>query len=58
MTSWAATGRSKSDYARQAIIEFLEDRADYRHAKAVLERDKGQPSLTLEQVKRQLGLDA
>jgi len=51
------TGRSKSDYARQAIIEFLEDRADYRHAMAVLEREKGQPRLTLEQAKRELGLD-
>ncbi|HEX5794846.1 MAG TPA: DUF6290 family protein [Geminicoccaceae bacterium] len=51
------TGRSKSYYARQAIIEFLEDRADYIHAVAVLEREKGQPNLTLEQVKKELGLD-
>jgi len=51
------TGRSKSYYARQAIIEFLEDRADYLHAMAVLERDKGKPRLTLEQVKKELGLD-
>jgi RHH-type transcriptional regulator, rel operon repressor / antitoxin RelB len=51
------TGRSVSDYARQAIIEFLEDRADYRHAIAVLERERGQPNLTLEQVKQELGLD-
>lgn len=52
------TGRSKSDYARQAIIDFLEDRADYRHAMAVLEREKGEPGLSLEQAKRELGLDA
>ncbi len=51
------TGRSKSDYARQAIIEFLEDRADYRHAIAVVERERGQPNLTLEQAKKELGLD-
>jgi len=51
------TGRSKSYYARQAIAEFLEDRADYLHAMAVLEREKGQPNLSLEQVKRELGLD-
>jgi RHH-type transcriptional regulator, rel operon repressor / antitoxin RelB len=51
------TGRSKSYYARKAIIEFLEDRADYRNAVAVLEREKGQPRLTLEQVKRELGVD-
>jgi RHH-type rel operon transcriptional repressor/antitoxin RelB len=51
------TGRSKSYYARQAIIEFLEDRADYLRAIAVLERERGQPNLTLEDVKRELGLD-
>ena len=51
------TGRSKRSYARQAIIEFLEDRADYRRAMAVLERDKDQPNLTLEQAGRELGLD-
>jgi RHH-type rel operon transcriptional repressor/antitoxin RelB len=51
------TGRSKSYYARQAIIEFLEDRADYLRAVAVLERERGQPNLTLEEVKRELGLD-
>ena len=51
------TGRSKSYYARQAIIEFLEDRADYLHAIAALEREEGQPNLTLEQVEQELGLD-
>ena len=51
------TGRSKSYYARQAIMEFLEDRADYLRAVAVLERERGQPNLTLEEVKRELGLD-
>jgi RHH-type rel operon transcriptional repressor/antitoxin RelB len=51
------TGRSKSYYARRAIIEFLEDRADYLHAVAVLERERGQPNLALEQVKKELGLD-
>ena len=49
------TGRSKSYYARQAIIEFLEDRADYLHAGAVLE--KREPRLTLEEAKRELGLE-
>jgi RHH-type transcriptional regulator, rel operon repressor / antitoxin RelB len=51
------TGRSKSYYARQAIIEFLEDRADYLRAVAVLERGRGQPNLTLEEARRELGLD-
>lgn len=51
------TGRSKDDYARSAIIEFLEDRADYMQAIEVLENEKGQPNLTLEEVKRELELD-
>jgi RHH-type rel operon transcriptional repressor/antitoxin RelB len=51
------TGRTKSYYARKAIIEFLEDRADYLRAIAVLEREQGQPNLTLEQVKQELGLE-
>jgi RHH-type transcriptional regulator, rel operon repressor / antitoxin RelB len=51
------TGRSKSYYARKAIIEFLEDRADYLRAIAILERERGQPNLTLEEAKRELGLD-
>jgi RHH-type rel operon transcriptional repressor/antitoxin RelB len=51
------TGRSKSYYARQAILELLEDRADYLNAMAILERENGQPNLTLDQVKRELGLD-
>jgi RHH-type rel operon transcriptional repressor/antitoxin RelB len=51
------TGRSKSYYARQAISEFLEDRADYLRAVAALERDRTRPNLTLEEVKRELGLD-
>jgi RHH-type rel operon transcriptional repressor/antitoxin RelB len=49
------TGRSKSYYAREAIIEFLEDRADYLRAIATLE--KQEPRLTLAQAKRALGLD-
>ncbi len=51
------TGRSKSDCARQAITEFLEDRADYLRAVAALEREQGQPNTTLEQLKRELALD-
>ena len=49
------TGRSKGYYPRRAIIEFLEDRADYPRAIATLE--KGEPRLTLEEAKRALGLD-
>ena len=49
------TGRSKSYYARQAIIEFLEDRSDYLRAIATL--GKQEPRLTLAEAKRALGLD-
>ena len=49
------TGRSKSYYARQAIIEFLADRADYLRAVATLE--KQEPRLTLAEAKKALGLE-
>jgi RHH-type transcriptional regulator, rel operon repressor / antitoxin RelB len=49
------TGRSKSYYARQAIIEFLEDRSDYLRAVATLE--KQEPRLTLAEAKKALGLE-
>ena len=49
------TGRSKSCDAGQAIIEFLEDRADYLRAIATLE--KRELRFLLEEVKRELGLD-
>jgi RHH-type rel operon transcriptional repressor/antitoxin RelB len=48
-------GRSKSYYARQAIVEFLEDRVDYLRAVATLE--KSEPRLSLDEAKRALGLD-
>ena len=51
------TGRSKSYYARQAIIEFLEDRADYLRAVAVLERERGSRTSPSKRSKRELGLD-
>ena len=49
------TGRSKSYYARLAIRQFLEDREDYIKAIAVLERNE--PTLTLDEMERRLGLD-
>ena len=48
--------RAEQDYyARQAIIEFMEDRADYLRAVATLE--KREPRLSLAEAKRALGLD-
>jgi RHH-type rel operon transcriptional repressor/antitoxin RelB len=49
------TGRSKSYYARQAIRQYLEDREDYLKGIAALERRE--PSITLEELERRLGLD-
>jgi len=51
------TGRSKSYYAREAIMQYLEDRADYLRAVATLEKTKGKPNIPFEQIKRDLGLD-
>lgn len=51
------TGRSKSYYAREAIIQYLEDRADYHRAVAILEKSKGKGRISLEEIKREFGLD-
>jgi RHH-type rel operon transcriptional repressor/antitoxin RelB len=49
------TGRSKSYYAREAIRQYLEDREDYLRGIAALERRE--PTITLEELERRLGLD-
>lgn len=48
------TGRSKSYYAKKAIEQFIEDREDYLLAVATLE--KKNPTISLEQLERELGL--
>jgi RHH-type rel operon transcriptional repressor/antitoxin RelB len=48
------TGRSKSHYVRQAIEEFLEDRADYLLAISLLE--KNEPTIGIDELRRELGL--
>ena len=49
------TGRSKSYYAREAIRQYLLDREDYLKGIAALERRE--PTITLEELERRLGLD-
>lgn len=49
-----ATGRTKSYYVRQAIEEFLEDRADYLIAVSVLE--KNEPTIGIDELRRELGI--
>lgn len=49
-----STGRSKSYYARQAIEEFLDDRADYLLALSVLEKQEA--TLSSAELRRELGI--
>jgi RHH-type rel operon transcriptional repressor/antitoxin RelB len=55
----AATGRTKSFYARKAIVEFLEDMEDVYLAESRLADLKAGRSrrYTLEEVEKDLGLD-
>lgn len=49
-----ATGRSKSHYVRQALEEFLEDRADYLLAISLLE--KNEATIGINELRHELGL--
>lgn len=53
-----ATGRTKTFYAREAIIEHIEDLEDIYLAERVLERVRRgeERTYTLEEVERELGL--
>lgn len=48
------TGRTKSYYARLALLEFLEEREDYILGIASLERQE--PTVSLGELERELGL--
>ena len=50
------TGHTKSYFIRKALESFLQDKEDYLLAIATLE--KKNPRLSLEEVKRKLGLEA
>ena len=47
-------GMSKSHYVREALNAYLEDRADY--LLAVAELEKGEAAVSLEQVRRDIGI--
>lgn len=49
------TGRTKSYYAKEAIRQYIEDREDSLLADRILSRNE--PTFTLEEVRRELGLD-
>ena len=48
------TGRTKSFYVREALQEYLDDMEDYYLAET--RRKQPQPSITLDEVERELGL--
>ncbi len=48
------SGKDKPSLAREALIEWLEDQEDIRDAKAIIAQ--GNPTISLEEVKRSLGL--
>lgn len=48
------TGRTKSYYAKQAIVKFLEDQEDYLLALSRLEKER--PAIPIDEVERRLGL--
>jgi RHH-type rel operon transcriptional repressor/antitoxin RelB len=50
------TGRTKSYYAKEAIRQYIEDREDSLLADEILSRNE--PTFTLEEVRRELGLDS
>lgn len=49
-------GRDPTDLVREAIVDLIEDHLDYAQAVEALERDRGQPGITLDEMKRDLGL--
>lgn len=49
------TGRTKSYYAKEAIRQYIDDREDSLLADEILSRNE--PTFTLEEVRRELGLD-
>jgi RHH-type rel operon transcriptional repressor/antitoxin RelB len=55
-----ATGRTKSFYARKAIVDFMDDMEDIYLAESRLEAVRAGRSrtFTLDEVERELGLDS
>jgi RHH-type transcriptional regulator, rel operon repressor / antitoxin RelB len=50
-----ATRRPKSHYVKEALRQYFEDREDYLHAVAVLERKESR--IGLKALRKELGLD-
>lgn len=52
------TGRTKTFYARAAIREYIEDMEDYAAAEEALRDYDPSKNISLEMMKRELGLDS
>lgn len=48
------TGKSKSYYARRALLDFLQDKEDYDIAMARVK--KGRPAIPIDEAEKRLGL--
>jgi predicted DNA-binding protein len=53
----ARSGQSKAEFARRAVLSFLEDREDYEAGLAALKESEGQPRFSLAEVVESLGLE-
>jgi predicted DNA-binding protein len=53
----ARSGQSKAEFARRAVLSFLEDREDYEAGVQALNESEGQPRFTLAEVVESLGLE-
>lgn len=53
----AQQGMSKSEVACRAVLQFLEDREDYEAGVAALKESESQPSYSIEEVVKSLGLE-
>jgi predicted DNA-binding protein len=53
----ARSGQSKSEFARRAVLSFLEDKEDYEAGIQALKESEGQPRYTLAEVVESLGLE-
>ncbi len=56
LAAWATeTGQSKSDLAREALIEWLEEQEDLREAERIIAENH--PTVSFEEMRARLGLD-
>ncbi len=54
----AKAGQTKAEFARQAILDRLEDREDYELGVAALRESEGKGAIPFEEVVKSLGMEA